>query len=1117
MLVNLKHSFVSACKDKQSLLEGVYTLKDFMKSIEKEAITASFYTDPEKYKGNAFECFIEYLLKSRPTEWIGEYEPNTAENDFGIDGFGIGLNGKPATVQIKYRKDVTSELDSSDHIPGFITNSLTRTDEHQVDQNDTKNMLVFTTAKGIHYITQNEIATKKVVCINYKEIAARVDKNILFWDGFRQAFYATPTCEVIENSVPLYEHQQEALNATLNNTKGIIHLPTGTGKTTIVARSIIEKIKENKTIEPIVIASPRILLTKQILKDIQKELLKSKIEAMYSVVNSGNTKEDDEIRMLINTLGFTPYELKTTTIPAEIRKVYKRSRLNNIPLISCAVYDSVKRIKESKIPVSNIYCDEAHHLLENDFNYITNSDTFSEASKYYFTATLKETESDIGLGMNNKSKYGEILCQKSPAEMVKKGIIVRPRLHVISTVNTFITTIGEGVNKQESIDPYAIVTGLNEHKAELNKYSDIGAKLLVICKGTTHLEGILNAKYFIDYCKKHKSLKVFSISSNGGACIGVGDQKKEVSREDWLNQLKSLKDTDDAVIFHIDILTEGIDVPGITCIFPLTTMTKSKMYQNFGRASRLTPEDRKKLLAGELSTDFLNNPEAPLGYRKPYAYIMVPNYTEANIEVAEQWKAWLSLFREYGSSPKEDIIISGKTKTNMPVPLNLLNQDDKDVKGISTKITKLYHEIEEEEKANYFFLNVSNCNTIEDINDVYEKIGIKDIQAKYLRFNADWFIGHKYLTPFLPKEKDSKTKKLVVRKIVPKDLAEQMRDKANCNWKDPNLKILIPYCGAGELLIQVYNRLIEAGHSKKHIIENMLYGVDPNPDSIKFIEEFWKFNKYKHNLKTSSILNKDWDFKDMQFDLIIMNPPYDIGGKVVKAAIAQIKDTGEIVNLMPLNQYKRGLFEHIQDFELVDAKVFEDAIITPNLNISVLKKAKIKRYTWDQLLLKVFDQKYIEFYKWNMANNKGLAMCRNDYKEPSYFNIDTDFIETSFCYFSGAGFSPNGRGYKFNVDKADYGTDKFGHTGHIKFDSKRAKDNFCKYWYNGKRGESLASKTILGIHAGEASVSWYMGIPQIDWELIDTNPLWIAGQYDEAVLDTMNLAWDTDKENIIAK
>ena len=79
--------------------------------------------------------------------------------------------------------------------------------------------------------------------------------------------------------------------------------------------------------------------------------------------------------------------------------------------------------------------------------------------------------------------------------------------------------------------------------------------------------------------------------------------------------------------------------------------------------------------------------------------------------------------------------------------------------------------------------------------------------------------------------------------------------------------------------------------------------------------------------------------------------------------------------------------------------------------------------------------------------------------------------------------------------------------GHIHFTTKQAKDNFCKYWYNGKRGESLASKVVLGMHIISIALDYYFFIPQIDWENIHINQkeFWDKGDYDEAVLSEMEL------------
>ena len=49
-------------------------------------------------------------------------------------------------------------------------------------------------------------------------------------------------------------------------------------------------------------------------------------------------------------------------------------------------------------------------------------------------------------------------------------------------------------------------------------------------------------------------------------------------------------------------------------------------------------------------------------------------------------------------------------------------------------------------------------------------------------------------------------------------------------------------------------------------------------------------------------------------------------------------------------------------------------------------------------------------------------------------------------------------------------------------------------------------KTLLGLHKNSGSIS--DAIPQIDWENISNNPLWKAGNYDEAVLNEMGLKWN---------
>ena len=258
--------------------------------------------------------------------------------------------------------------------------------------------------------------------------------------------------------------------------------------------------------------------------------------------------------------------------------------------------------------------------------------------------------------------------------------------------------------------------------------------------------------------------------------------------------------------------------------------------------------------------------------------------------------------------------------------------------------------------------------------------------------------------------------------------------------------------------------------------------------------------------------------KKMKFNTIISNPPYAIGNEIISKSIKHLTDDGRAVVIQPLNQYKgQKLYEHIGQFELADPKLFSDAVITENLNISIVTKKKQKKFTWQQLVLESCDQNFRKFYDWNIANSRGIKMERKDYSDPKNFNVYTDFWETCKCFSSlgGGGFGSNGGGYQWNVLYNN--SHMNAGIGMIRFNTKKEKDNFCKYWYKGGKGKELASRMALGIHmGGSVGPDTLLAIPQIDWDTIDQHPLWNI-DVDEAVLDTMGLKWNDDKTKIIDK
>ena len=218
-----------------------------------------------------------------------------------------------------------------------------------------------------------------------------------------------------------------------------------------------------------------------------------------------------------------------------------------------------------------------------------------------------------------------------------------------------------------------------------------------------------------------------------------------------------------------------------------------------------------------------------------------------------------------------------------------------------------------------------------------------------------------------------------------------------------------------------------------------------------------------------------------------------------------------LVCLQPLSQYKaKGLYKHVDSFELADSKLFEDAVITENLCICSLRKYTVDKYTWQDLVLRSVDQSCVELYKWNIAHNRGIVMRYARDKPLAYFDKDLDFLETARCTKpAGGGFGKNGIGYKWNI-LHDYSSVN-SHIGQIRMPSERARDNLAICWYSGDNSRKhLLGRVIAGVHLDEASSEYYFAIPQIDWSNIHINQkeLWDKGLYDEAVLAEMGLKFD---------
>lgn len=193
----MTHTFKFTGKqDLQELFQDTNKFSTLVRKIGQMAQRNPTSYDPDKYKGDAFEYFVELFLQAFNFDdrvGVSNYSP-MQENDNGVDGIGSNLRGEKSVVQVKYRSDSTQLLTGNgDHLVNMISSGII---DHKVSPieniKDVPKHYIFTTAEGLHHYTDQENFKGRVRCFGYKDFKKLVDNNINFWNYCRQQV-STPT------------------------------------------------------------------------------------------------------------------------------------------------------------------------------------------------------------------------------------------------------------------------------------------------------------------------------------------------------------------------------------------------------------------------------------------------------------------------------------------------------------------------------------------------------------------------------------------------------------------------------------------------------------------------------------------------------------------------------------------------------------------------------------------------------------------------------------------------------------------------------------------------------------------------------------------------------------
>ena len=386
--------------------------------------------------------------------------------------------------------------------------------------------------------------------------------------------------------IQLRPHQQTALDALIQHSKGICVFPTGGGKTLV---GICDALRQFETgaAKTIVVVAPRILLSEQL----SAEYLEFIINATVMHVHSGETHH------------------YSSTKPSDIRWFAENTSGHKLIFTT---YNSLQQLQRADIKVDTIYFDEAHNSIQRNFFPAVEHFSAEAERCYFFTATPKYSNVIGKAGMNDSEVYGQIIAKVPAPELVRNGYIIPPK--VIAT-QMRLSVKGEDIAQRDC--EYLLQTIQNNPVD----------KILICAKATKHIIGLLSETDFAEQLAE-QDYSVMHITSKHGAFIDGNKVNREVFF-DTLNEWG--KDAEKKfVVLHHSILAEGINISALEAVVFMRSMDIVGIGQTVGRTLRLHPQDAAGIRSGALTAGDLPS------YTKSYGLVICPTFDKASTGTAQK-------------------------------------------------------------------------------------------------------------------------------------------------------------------------------------------------------------------------------------------------------------------------------------------------------------------------------------------------------------------------------------------------------------------------------------------------------------------------------------------------
>jgi superfamily II DNA or RNA helicase len=398
--------------------------------------------------------------------------------------------------------------------------------------------------------------------------------------------------------IQLRPHQQTALDALSQHSKGICVFPTGGGKTNVGIFDAVRQFQSNIS-KTIVVVSPRILLAEQL----SSEYLEFITNASVLHIHTGETHH------------------YSSTKPNIIRAWHEN--ISGHKLIF-TTYNSLHQLQRADISVDTIYFDEAHNSVRRDFFPAVEYFSAEAQRCFFFTATPKYSNVIGKPGMNDFDIYGQIIAKVPAPELVRNGYIIPPKV-IASQMR--LSVKGEDIAQRDC-----------EYLLQTIQDNPVN-KILICAKATKHIIGLLSQTDFAEQLAQ-EGYSVLHITAKHGAFI----DGHKVNREVFFDILNEWGKNSDKkfVVLHHSILAEGINISALEAVVFMRSMDIVGIGQTVGRTLRLHPQDAAGIRSGALQAGALET------YTKSYGLVICPTFDKVSKGTAQKIQSVVDIIFQKG-------------------------------------------------------------------------------------------------------------------------------------------------------------------------------------------------------------------------------------------------------------------------------------------------------------------------------------------------------------------------------------------------------------------------------------------------------------------------------------